>query len=177
MKRIKYIASRKDAEWSFKLSDGRLIEILGFTGFSIFYDTPFSLETGEIIKREECWPRFGKDLPDYVPDGYTTLNNLKAQGMGCTVYCYDEYDINLGWLKVLPSEKIKEICKEFRDNGFNVTEHAVLSNFANWRSGFKSGYRDDVNGYHLFTPCGLNPFSLRATTLDSRLDWQTTYWC
>ena len=39
----------------------------------------------------------------------------------------------------------------------------------------KSGYRDEKNGYHLFTPCGCNPLSLRATSLEKELDWQTTY--
>ena len=46
-----------------------------------------------------------------------------------------------------------------------------------WSLGGKSGYRDDANGYHLFTPCGDNPLCFRLSTLDKRLDWQTTYIC
>ena len=171
MAKIKFIASRKDAQWSFRLNDGRLIEILGFDAFSIRYDTPFSLETGEIIERDPAWP------VGYIPEGYTTLNKLKAQGLGDTVYCFDEYDVNMKFPRALSEKKIKAICNEFMEHGFNVTPRAVVHNFNNWLMGYKCGYRDEENGYHLFTPCGGNPFSLRATTLDDRVDWQATYFC
>ena len=177
MEKIKFIASRKDAQWSFLLNDGRLIEVLGFNGFAIRYDTPFSLETGEIMKRSPKWPRFGEKLPDYVPDGYTTLNNLKAQGMGDTVYCYEQYDVNLRRPDSLSKKQVKAICDEFREHGFAVTQDAILHNFSCWLADMKSGYRDERNGYHLFSPCGCNDLSFRATTLDDRLDWQTTYHC
>ena len=39
----------------------------------------------------------------------------------------------------------------------------------------KSGYRDEKNGYHLFTPCGCNPLSFRVSSLEPELDWQITY--
>lgn len=177
MAKIKFIASRKDAQWSFLLGDGRLIEVLGFEGFSIKYDTPFSLETGEIIKRDPSWPRSGESLPNYVPEGYTTLNNLKAQGLGDTVYCYDEYDIDLGRPRRLTRKDVDTMCDEFRENGFDVTPEAIMHNFSAWQGDLKSGYRDEKNGYHLFSPCGCNDLSFRATTLDGRLDWQTTYEC
>ena len=36
--------------------------------------------------------------------------------------------------------------------------------------------RDDGNGYHLFSPCGCNPLSVRLSTLhDLCSDWQVTY--
>lgn len=175
MKKIKFIASKNDAQWSFQLNDGRLIEILGFENFAIRYDTPFSLETGEIIERKSDWPRFGDGVPDYVPEGYTTLNNLKAQGQGNTVYCYEEYDVNLGRPRSLSKKNVKAICDEFKEHGFNVTPQAVLHNYSCWMGDLKSGYRDEANGYHLFSPCGCNDLSFRATTIDNRLDWQTTY--
>lgn len=176
MEKIKFIASRKDAQWSFQLNDGRLIEVLGFEKFAIRYDTPFSLGTGEIIERDDKWPRFGDGLPDYVPDGYTTLNNLQAQGLGHTLYCYDEYEIRLGRPQTLPEGKVKAICDEFKEHGFKVTKEAVLHNFSCWLCDYKSGYRDEQNGYHLFSPCFCNDLRFAATTLDSRLDWQTTYY-
>ncbi len=77
----------------------------------------------------------------------------------------------------LPAKVLREILKEFNENGFKVTRKSVLHNFNAWLCDFKSGYRDEQNGYHLFTPCGCNPLSLRATSLDNRLDWQTTYTC
>ena len=177
MAKIKFIASRKDAQWSFLLNDGRLIEVLGFDEFPIRYDTPFSLETGEIIERSKEWPHYGKDLPDYVPEGYTTLNNLKAQGLGKTVYCYDEYEIMVGRPKRMTEKMLESILVEFKEHGFNVTKEAVLHNYSCWADDFKSGYRDDANGYHLFSPCGCNDLRFAASTLDSRLDWQTTYMC
>ena len=177
MAKIKFIASRKDAQWSFRLNDGRLIEVLGFEKFSIRYDTPFSLETGEIIERDKEWPRFGENLPDYVPSGYTTLNNLKAQGMGDTVYCYDEYEIMLGRPSGLTDGRVKKLCDEFKAHGFIVTPDAIKHNFAAWQCDYKSGYRDEANGYHLFSPCGCNDLRFSATTLDDRMDWQTTYMC
>lgn len=57
------------------------------------------------------------------------------------------------------------------------TREAVLHNFRAWSGDLKSGFRDDRNGYHLFTPCGCNPLSFRATSLEPELDWQKTYEC
>lgn len=177
MEKINFIASRKDAQWSFRLIDGRLIEVLPFSGGGLMYDVPFSLETGEIIKRSPEWPRFGDGLPDYVPDGYTTLNNLKAQGMGDTVHCYDEYEIMLGRPMWLSDSRVAELCKEFKEHGFDVTPQAIMHNFMAWKVDMKSGYRDEQRGYHLFSPCGCNDLRFAATTLDDRMDWQTTYEC
>ena len=43
---------------------------------------------------------------------------------------------------------------------------------------YKSGYCDDTNNYHLFTPCGCNPLSFRATSLPTQCGyWQYTYVC
>lgn len=75
----------------------------------------------------------------------------------------------------LSMKRFKEIIAEFRAHGFNVTIEALLHNYSCWLGGLKSGYRDETNGYHLFTPCGCNPLEFRATSLDSQLDWQTTY--
>lgn len=97
MAKIKFVNSRYEAQWSWQLPDGRFIVILSFDGkFEIRYDTPFNLETGEIAKLPKEAPRKGDTLPDYTPEGFTTLNNLKAQGQGRTVYCYDEYDLFVG---------------------------------------------------------------------------------
>lgn len=70
---------------------------------------------------------------------------------------------------------IRELIAEFREHGFNVTRKALLHNYGCWFSDLKSGYRDEANGYHLFTPCGCNQLCFRATSLCDDLDWQTTY--
>ena len=180
MAKIRFINSRKDAQWSFTLNDGRIIEILPFgnTGMTIRFDTPFNLETLEIGKRVAYKPFTNKEgLPDDAPDGFTTLNNLVAQKMGKQTYCYDEYEIFLGRPKTMSAHRVARICNEFKKNGLNVTPQAILHNWDAWLGDFKSGYRDKENGYHLFSPCGCNDLRFSATTLDDRLDWQTTYIC
>lgn len=93
------------------------------------------------------------------------------------VSCYDSYDINLGNRFDL-DEKIEDVMREFSEHGFNVTKAAIMHNYVAWLADMKSGYRDVENGYHLFSPCGCNPFSLTATTLQpSCEDWQKTYYC
>lgn len=75
--------------------------------------------------------------------------------------CYENFDI-------------KEVIEEFEANGFNVTEEAIIHNFEAWKSDYKSGYKDESNGYFLFTPCGCNALSFNATVLTGE-DWQKTY--
>ena len=166
MNKIKFINSRMDAQWAFKLTDGRMIEVLKMDGkFAISFDTPFNLATGEIFDKKD-----GKNH-EYA----LTLNHLKMNGLGEVVCCYDEYDVDLGDVTTLTERMVNKICKEFAEHGFNVTPQAIWNNYGCWRGSLKSGYRDDANGYHLFTPCGGNPLSFRATNLIDGLDWQTTY--
>lgn len=75
--------------------------------------------------------------------------------------CYENFDV-------------KEALKEFEANGFNVTEEAIIHNFEAWKSDYKSGYKDETNGYFLFTPCGCNALRFNATELTGE-DWQKTY--
>lgn len=65
----------------------------------------------------------------------------------------------------------------FKDNGFDVTLEAIFHNYEAWLRDEKSGYRDEANGYHLFSPCGCNPFRLSASELHDGLRWQHTYTC
>ena len=171
MKELKIVKDRKDCEWGYQISEDTILVICDLNGeYQLMWDKPFSIESGVIFDNEGEIDAFNK--------GRTlTLNTLSANKIGKQVHCYDEYYIRVGEVKSLSNKMVKEICKEFKENGFDVTEHAVLTNFANWKSGYKCGYRDDANGYHLFTPCGLNPFSLTATTLFDGADWQDTYWC
>lgn len=71
---------------------------------------------------------------------------------------------------------VQQVRKEFSKLGFKVSERAIMHNYNAWAHDYKSGYRDDGGGYHLFTPCGCNPLSFRLTALsDDSKDWQTTY--
>lgn len=183
MDKIKFVKSRFETSRGFQLNDGRIIAINdvvnGETTLALCFDTPFSLETGEILPKI-CNPkRRGKNgLPDDAPEGFTTLNNLKAQGLGHEVFCYEEYDIDLGDRPTMDDKQIAKVIAEFEDAGFKVTKDAILHNFYAWSGSLKSAYRDEKNGYHLFSPCGGNPFILRATTLHPLCDdWQITYVC
>lgn len=167
MKHLNFIESRKDAQWSFQMNDGKLIEILNKEGKMVIdFATPFNMETGEIYDRKSA------------PAGAVTLNDLVREGKGKRVYCYDEADVDFGFIRTMSARRVASIVNKFKKMGFNVTPQAILHNWDAWLGDMKSGYRDEQNGYHLFSPCGCNPFSLRASTLeDCCKDWQTTYKC
>lgn len=113
---------------------------------------------------------------------YPTLNDLNHPYDSVKLcYPYNECDIDFDYYPEDIDEygfDIDFVLDTFSDNGFNVTEEAVMHNFNAWYNDFKSGYRDDENGYHLFTPCGCNHLSFRCTSLhETAKDWQTTYKC
>lgn len=108
---------------------------------------------------------------------WPTLNQLRASGVDVRDgFPYRSYDIDLPGVRVLTPKRARKIVEEFKANGINVTLDAVMHNYAAWLADFKSGYRGE--DFHLFSPCGCNDLSFRATTLDpSCEDWQTTYMC
>ena len=168
MEKVNFVKTRKDAQWGVQLSDGRIIEILNKEGVLVLrFDTPINLETGEIIESaKEC------------PEGFVTLNDILSEKKGKRVFCYDEFDVDLGFIRTMSDNRINRIIRNFKRNGFNVTKEAIMHNWNAWNWDMKSGYRDEKNGYHLFTPCGHNHFSLRATTLEKCCkEWQKTYEC
>lgn len=161
MKKIQFATDRSQVQRGVQLTDGRIVPVVNLDNKVVIkYDVPFNLETGEIY-----------DEPN---DSSTTLNEQCENGAE-DVFCYDLHDIYLGYYFYI-EDIIDDVIDEFRQHGFNVTKEAILHNYSAWRCDYKSGYRDDANGYFLFTPCGGNPFSLRATTLHpSCEDWQHTY--
>lgn len=170
MKELKIVTDKNECGWGYEV-EGKIIVICDKEGKNLLrWDEKFNLKSGTVFES-------GDEMGKYGESRAITLNTLAENGIGREVHCYDEYDINLGWIKTLPKKKIAEIRSEFVKNGFNVTEDAIMHNYKCWKGDFKSGYRDDENGYHLFTPCRHNPFSLSATTLVKGLVWQTTYAC
>lgn len=91
--------------------------------------------------------------------------------------CFDYKIFDLEYPNKPYRISVKNIQKFFKDKGFNVTEKAILHNFKGYKQGFKCGFRDEKNGYHLFTPCNLNNLSFRLTSLSDLTDWQITYQC
>ena len=109
-----------------------------------------------------------------------TLNDLYANGtLTIEGTCIErKYRVDFRNMASLNDSDVNLIIMKFKENGFNVTAEAIRHNFEAWRYDEKSGYRDEVNNYHLFTPCGCNPLSFTATTLHKQCDdWQTTYTC
>lgn len=112
---------------------------------------------------------------------FPDLNELVREGVIKEKHIYLSFDITLDAFRgrftkrILTDEKIDRIVREFKDHGFNVTKKAIRHNYEAWLSDFKSGYRDERRGYHLFTPCGCNPLSFRVSSLFEESDWQITY--
>lgn len=104
-----------------------------------------------------------------------TLGDLVSCGV--LTECLDYKSVDLNYHNRPSKISVKNVQKFFKAQGFNVTEEAILHNFQGYLTGYKCGYRDEVNGYHLFTPSRLNNLSFRLTSLSEFTDWQTTYQC
>ena len=178
--KIWFVKNRFETQVGIQLNDGRVISIYDKdNNFYLKYNWVIDLDKGIIVRRVEY---DGNITEEEIAKGYTTLSRLLAEKKAKEVNCYDCLDFNMDVYMDDPEldKKVtaEMIIKFFRDNGYNVTSEAVNWCFENWKSGFKSGYRDQENGYHLFNPCGGNALSIRLTTLNPLCeDWQTTYWC
>ena len=117
---------------------------------------------------------------------YPTVNELLAQGVLEEKTIYREADVTLEEFRScrdaearalsLSGRHICEVIRRFAEAGFNVSREAIVHNYQAWIADFKSGYRDDKGGYYLATPCGCNPLSFRATSLEEETQaWQQTY--
>lgn len=172
MGKLNFVNSRKETQRGIQLTDGRIISLYDKDNhFYLRFDKKIDLENGT----------YEEDGIVSLDDSNSTcLNNLIRHGAR-EVRCYDECNYNEN---VYPSEfnlndeKVKKIQKYFKEHGFNVTKDAIFHQLSSWMNDYKSGYRDEVNGYHLFSPCGCNPLSIRLSTLNKLCsDWQTTYFC
>lgn len=109
-------------------------------------------------------------------DEYPTIYDMIANGedIKC-VYPYDECDSPIYKSYYFNPQNVVYF---FKRKGYNVTIDAIEHNYNAWLNDYKSGYRDEVNGYHLFTPCACNPLQFRLSTLHpTASDWQKTYVC
>lgn len=121
---------------------------------------------------------YGDDRGEWEVSPLPTLNDLVQQGHKVEEGVpYEKHDVDFpDSFRRLTPQKAFEVMLEFNAEGFPVTMGAIMHNYAAWCQGWKSGYRGE--GFHLFTPCGGNPLSFRATTLHPSCDdWQTTYMC
>lgn len=152
----------------FQLPNGKLIDV-----YSCRYDAKVDLLNEKYIPYS--------DAKEYEMSNLPTFNDLIEQEIVKEVSCIENtYEIEFEKSNrrrfTLSVDDIKKIRKEFKENGFKVSKKAILHNYFAWKGDLKSGFRDSRNKYHLFSPCGCNLLSFRATTLHPKCaDWQTTY--
>jgi hypothetical protein len=167
-----------------QLKDGRIISLYDTDNhFYLRYDDVIDLNRGVIVRPLKNFNGFSDDITDEeLKKGYTTLNRLNEKKMIKNVDCLNnvDYDLNVYPHSKNVRQRIKpeKIQAYFKKHGYDVSLYAINHQIENWMHGFKSGYRDEEKGCHLFTPCGCNPFSIRCSTLnDLASDWQITYEC
>ena len=148
-----------------QLPDGSMVDV-----YAVTYDCKVDIVNKKYVRRYD---------EGYKDCELPTFNDLYANGtLTKEGTCIErEYAIQIRKYN-LTDKDIDKIIKEFKENGFNVTREAINHNYDAWCIDYKSGYRDEENNYHLFSPCGCNPLSFRATTLHEKCsDWQHTYTC
>lgn len=155
MKKIELNKDINDVQHWFETKDGKKLFLPYYFGIHV-----------DLVKMEYTYDE--SDLP--------TLNDLCANKILVVKRPYKEGKVSYQHYPL--TINVKSIINKFKKQGFNVTEKAILHNFLAWRCDRKSGYRDEENGYHLFSPCGCNPLSFRVSSLHKTCkDWQTTYVC
>jgi hypothetical protein len=164
MENIVYLVKMPDR--GFLLPNGKMIDLYQYR-----YDCKLDLE-------KETYLTIGDK--DYNQYDLPTITELVKQGIVKEITCIErEFDVNFPSCKInLTENDFDNIISKFKANGFNVTKEALKHNYNAWLADCKSGFRDDDNNYHLFTPCGCNPLSFRASTLHKQCEhWQFTYMC
>lgn len=156
MKKLSEIKRGNDIRY-FKAKEGSIEFPLNLD--NIKYNSHIDLKQG-------LYATFGEE------SSLPTINDLIADGSLIECKYVEEVELLLGFPK-RPS--YKKWQKYFADKGFNVTFEALVHNYNCWCLDSKSGFRDEENNYHLFTPCGCNSLSFTATRLDGNFDWQETY--
>ena len=164
---FQFFQDRFEVEWGVQLPDGRIVPVLWNGKWIMQFNQCLDLD------KQIAYPS------GVIVKGLRTLNDWIKAGAK-EVHLYDECDYygDGDWYpEELLDADVEKIQSFFAEHGYNVTKEAIMFCYNAWSLGGKSGYRDDANGYHLFTPCGANPLCFRLSTLDKRSDWQTTYIC
>lgn len=159
MRKFKYL--RTPNYRTIELPNKKMVDV-----YDVLYDSKVDLDKGEYLSRYDV---------GYAKSTLPTFNDLAKQNIIREISCVEHYDISFPYevKKVTTTELIK-VQKEFKEHGFDVSLRALRHNYYSWLADLKSGYRG--KSYHLFSPCGCNPLSFRATTLHRKCkDWQTTY--
>lgn len=160
MKKLSSIVRDNDIRY-FQTPNGEIMFPLNLN--EITYRSHIDLENGLYSPREY----------DEKPSEFPTINDLIKSGELIEKEYVDKVCLDTNSFN--KRSQYKKWQQFFKESGFNVTIEALKHNHHCWLMDSKSGYRDEENNYHLFTPCGCNPLSFTATRLDEHFDWQETY--
>lgn len=153
---------------SFKFPDGRMCGVL-----DIRYDCKVDLSDMTYIPH--------KSTDEFAAIGLPTMQTLVDTGLVLEVSCIEkECEIDFDYdVRSLSESDIDKVVSDFSElHGVDVSRDAVVHNYHAWLGDYKSGYRDEALGYHLFSPCGCNALSFRYSSLHELCSgWQTTYVC
>jgi hypothetical protein len=160
MKKFSYL--RTPNYRTFLLPNGKMVDV-----YEVLYSSKVDLEKGMYIPTTS---------ENFEKSSLPTFSELVIDNIVKEISCIEYFDIDFDYkVKSLTIKDMLDVQKKFKENGYNVSLKAIKHNYDCWLCDFKSGYRG--KGYHLFTPCGCNPLSFRATTLHRKCkDWQTTYY-
>lgn len=168
-----------------------LLKTIGF--FNTITRKPLSNYEIKDTEKEHTWYEFnGKCYKFTLPNliDFQTMEYLDPEDSEMYLYLVAIWPENEKYLREIGALKVKsnvrqytitphrntpfeDIIEEFKQNGFNVTIDALKHNYEAWKGDYKSGYRDEENGYFLFTPCGCNPLRFDVETLYPTLEQQT----
>ena len=141
-------------------------------GFSLRFNYKIDMKNKTVIEPSD--PKFKTSK---CPD----LNKLIDMGIIKEWFPYREASIwdakKQGYIYCDGKLNVEKIQAYFKEQGFTLSKEAIMHNYNAWRLDLKSGFRDEANNVHLFSPCGCNPFNLHVTELCDMCDWQTTYTC
>lgn len=135
----------------------------------IRFNAKVNLDTLDVLSDDDI---------EYNDSNWPTLNELISNGMIEDWFPYRRADMcNIDSMFDSNGEPpIRKIQKFFKERGFTVTKEAIMHNFHAWERDMKSGFCDEKNNVHVFSPCGCNPFNLHVSELHPGCDdWQITY--
>lgn len=154
---------------------GKRLPLRDFHGsLYIDYDTRINLDTAE-ISNLWAWPGMDKRK-------WPTFDELSRAGIVRECRPFIEVDMCgiTDWCSadgiVTHNLDVDGIIEFFAGHGFHITIEAIMHQWCAWLKDYKSAYRDEAHGYHLFTSCGHNTFNLHLSSLHpTAADWQETY--
>ena len=192
MKKFEDFAHFGETDWMIVFTDkapedlrGKKLPIFGpDRRIVIRFDAKLNLKDKVVVERTD--PEYdncdGVEINELVRQGIVEEwhPSVKERGLYKEAYLFDALSKEKFVIidECGKSPNYDAIIRYFAERGFNVSRKALEYCFDAWRGDFKSAYRDEANGVHVFVPCGCNPFNITISELhESCKNWQKTYYC